>query len=621
MLRELHISNLAVIQNATIDLRQGLNAFTGQTGAGKSLVIGAFEVLLGLRSATDLLRNGADQGRVSGIFELTDPALINRINQLADLDMTPEQNTPEQNTPAQNTPDKNHSPNSGGPQQLLITRKLFASGRTSVSINGHPATAAMLRSVGQLLVDVHGQHDHQFLLKPAHQLSTLDHFAKTQTLRNQYSDLYQQISELRNRRSNLQTSAALRVQQLDLYEFQASEIDPVDPTEGEFEEIASRHRLLSNMEKVKADASAIYAALYESEGSILERIQALDSILDRLVDFDEQLKPVSQSIHSAMSQLQDAAFELNRHMHRMDLNPAELDEVTDRLNALNRLIHKYGSTQTETTLGQGQLQDVINYRQFIADQINALTSQSEDLSSIDAAIAPLLEKLQTVGATLSKKRQTAAKKLKPLIESQLKELGMADATFDITFAPISADSEQAPSGLDAIEMLVRANPGQPARPLRKVASGGEMSRIMLAIKSIAANNNRLSVLVFDEIDANIGGRMGSIIGQKLQALAAQHQVLCITHLPQIAAHADHHLCIRKSIAKGQTSTTVTALQSNAERIDELAEMLTGKSPTQTTRAHAREMLQAASVIPNKTATTKSTKKRPHKKSPRARAAA
>jgi DNA repair protein RecN (Recombination protein N) len=394
--------------------------------------------------------------------------------------------------------------------------------------------------------------------------------------------------------------------------------------------VASRHRLLSNMEKVKGDAGAIYMALYETEGSILERLQGLDAVLDRLIDFDDQLKPVGETVRGAMAQLQDAAFELGRYMNRVDLEPTELDEVTERLNGLNRLIHKYGSAEIRGVLGQGRLDDVLAYRAYIAEEIDRLRSQSEDLSTIDDQIAPLATELGALGAKLSQKRRSAAKKLKPLIESQLAELGMAEATFDVDFSETGSDSEQAPSGLDTIEMLVRANPGQPARPLRKVASGGETSRIMLAIKSIAANANRLSVLVFDEVDANIGGRMGSVIGQKLRALAAEHQVLCITHLPQIAAHADHHLCIRKSIENGQTRTSVDALTTRDQRVDELAEMLTGKGPSATSRKHAREMLESVAEVvttapdkPNPTSKLDSgdTTGRAPRKSKRARAAA
>ncbi|QNN22069.1 DNA repair protein RecN [Planctomycetales bacterium ZRK34] len=567
MLRELHIQNLAVIEDVAVDLRRGLNCFTGQTGAGKSLIIGAFEMLLGLRSTADLLRAGADSGRVSGVFELHDADTIQRVSEAADLEMDPQEI----------------------PQQLLITRKLFASGRTSVSINGQPATAPMLRAVGELLVDVHGQHDHQYLLKPANQLLMLDRFGECDDLRRQFGDLHRRLQQLRARRAELAASSTLRRQQLELYEFQATEIDDAEPTAGEYEEVAARHRLLSNLQKVYADAGSAYGALYESEGAILEQVQQVVGILRELADLDEAMAPVAASASDGMAVLQDAALELSRYINRIDLDPAELAEVTERLNTLNRLIHKYGNTS---------LDEVIEYRREIQVEIERLRGESDDLDSIDQQIAPVEAELHEVGATLTGRRRAAADELCPRVEAELGELGMSGAKFTVEFGAQESDEAAfggGATGFDAVELLVQANPGQPARPLRKVASGGELSRIMLAIKSIAAAADQVSVLVFDEIDSNVGGRMGTVIGDKLRHLAAGHQVLCITHLPQIAAYADHHLRIRKVVDGRQTRTQVEALTDQSPRVDELAEMLTGKDATDTTRRQAREMLSRAAA--------------------------
>ncbi|MBI1370468.1 MAG: DNA repair protein RecN [Planctomycetes bacterium] len=583
MLRELHINNLAVIEDAAIDLRTGLNCFTGQTGAGKSLVIGAFEILLGLRSAGDMLRAGADTGRISGVFELRDPAVIRAINELADLDLDPQRT----------------------PEQLLITRKLFESGRTSVSINGQPATAGMLRAVGELLVDVHGQHDHQYLLKPAHQLVMLDRFAQTEALREQFGVCHRKLHDLQHRRDELAASQSLRRQQLELYEFQAGEIDAAEPTAGEFDELSSRHRLLANLEKVMRDAGSAYAALYESEGAVVDRLQTVMGVVSELSELDEQIAPVAASLRDAAAVVQDAAYELSRYLNRLDLDPAELAEVSERLNVLNRLIHKYGSSS---------LDEVIEYRRRIQEDIDRLRGESEDLASIDEQMAPVLAELRRVGEELSLRRRAAAEKLCPLVESELNELGMSGARFEVEFTGLDDAAEDAASGFDAVEIMVRTNPGQPGRPLRKVASGGELSRVMLAVKSIAAQADRISVLVFDEIDANIGGRMGTVIGDKLRRLAAHHQVLCITHLPQIAAFADHHLRISKSVARGQTRTDVQPLADESARIDELAEMLTGKNATNTTRLQAAEMLKLAATPAAEPAVVVTIKRPPAKRS-------
>ncbi|MEX2673355.1 MAG: DNA repair protein RecN [Phycisphaeraceae bacterium] len=581
MLRELHITNLAVIEDATVELAAGLNCFTGQTGAGKSLLIGAFELMLGLRSATDLLRHGAEEGRVNGLFELRDPNVIQQANTIADLSLDEK----------------------GGPAQVLITRKLFASGRTSVSINGQPATLQMLSRLGSLLVDVHGQHDHQLLLQPAAQLTTLDGFAETVDLRKQFADKYQQLRQLQQRRKELDASQTLRDQQLELYRFQADEIDAAEPMEGEDIQIEARHRLLANLEKIGRDAAAATSALYESDGAVVENLQAILGIVRELTELDEAIKPVAELLHGAAAQLQDAAFDLARYQNRLDLDPAELAEVTDRLNTLNRLIHKYGSQGPGPG---GRADDVIAYRRQIQTEIDRLQGESADLTAMDQRIEPLQRELDEIGQQLSRRRRAAAERLQPLIEAELAELGMGEAQFEISFEDAPAGS----TGCDALEMLVRANPGQPARPLRRVASGGELSRVMLAIKSIVADADRISVLVFDEIDANVGGRLGTVLGRKLQGLAGGHQVLCITHLPQIAAFADHHLHISKSVEGKTTRTRVRSLGERKQRIDELAEMLTGKHATATTRAQADEMLNMATeAIASPTAKIKRTRRR------------
>jgi DNA repair protein RecN (Recombination protein N) len=567
MLRELHISNFAVIEDAAIELREGLNCFTGQTGAGKSLVIGAFEALLGLRAAADLLRQGADEGRVSGIFELKDPHVIRRVNELADLDLDP----------------------AAAPEQLLITRKLFSSGRTSFTVSGQPATASMVRALGELLVDVHGQHDHQFLLKPANQLVMIDRFAGCEPQREQFASIHREARDLARRRAELQASQTLRRQQMELYEFQAQEIDDAAPVEGEYEEVSARHRLLSNLERVKREAGGAYSALHDAEGSVVERLHMIVAAMRELGDLDEDLRPIAAVVKDAAAQLQDAAFDLGRYIHRLDLDPAELEEVTDRLNALNRLIHKYGSAAGPG----GGLADVLAYRHQIESEITRLRSESEDLATIDNQAAPLRKQLADIGAHLTQARKAAAAKLAPLVEEQLAQLGMAEARLSVAFEPADPDAGESPSGFDSIELLVQPNPGQPARPLRKIASGGELSRVMLALKSIVADADRVSVLVFDEIDANVGGRMGSVIGDKLRRLAAHHQVLCITHLPQIAAFADHHVRIVKSVEAGQTRTRVEAMTERDRRVGELAEMITGSNPTPTTRQQADEMLRLA----------------------------
>ncbi len=581
MLRELHISNLAVIEDARLELSEHLNCFTGQTGAGKSLVLGAFEILLGLRSGSDMIRAGAEEARVSGVFELRDPQVVDEIARVADVTLEPG-------------------------EQLLITRKLFASGRSSTSINGQPATHAMVRAVGELLVDIHGQHDHQYLLKPSNQLQILDAFGKSTELRERFEALYTTLRDLRARQAELHASQTLRRQQLELYTFQAQEIDAAEPIEGEFAELQARHALLSNLERIQREAGNAYAALYESDGSVLERAQMIAHVLLDLVDRDPNLGEVAEQVRTAVLSLQEGAYELGRYLDRLEADPDEQSQVEDRLNTLNRLLAKY--VGPDTLPGDDPVATLLAYRQEIQTEIDRLENQTSDLATLEKQIIATAAELEQVGTQLSAARRAAARKLTPLVESELKELGMEEATFAVSFEAAEAGETGAaaaasPTGFDRIEMVVQTNPGQPARPLRKIASGGEMSRIMLALKAILAQADRISVLVFDEIDANIGGRMGTVIGRKLRELAtgtaprgksgAGQQVLCITHLPQIAAFADCHLRISKQVeGKGkarQTRTTVKLL-TGRERIEELAEMLAGSDVTATTRKQAKELL-------------------------------
>ena len=557
MLRELHISNLAVIADARIELHRGLNCFTGATGAGKSLVIGAIEVLLGLRSPAEMLRAGVDEGRVSGVFDIASKEAQKDIERATDIPVAAE----------------------GG--ELLLTRRLYASGRSSISLNGNPITLAMLKQVADLLIDVHGQHDHQYLLKPSNQLDVLDQFGDLWSLRQQYREIYDRIASIESRLAELSANRTLREQQLELYRFQAGEIDDAELDADEYVELGARASLLKNLEKIKKDAGGVHAALYEADGSVLERLKMMAAILAELGEVDPNAKPIAGTVRDATLQLEETAFDLSRYLDKLDLDPAELVEVEERLNAVNRILNKYNDT----------VEDTLAYRAEIGRKIAELESASEDLTILDKKLAPLSARMARLGADLSTKRQAAAKKLFPLVEKALSELGMEKTRFSISVVHLSADAATA-AGFDAIEFLVQTNPGQPPQPLRKIASGGELSRIMLALKGILASSERISVLVFDEIDANVGGRLGSVIGSKLRGLSARHQVLCITHLPQIASYADRHITVRKEVAGNQTTTTVRPVEGD-ERLQELAEMIGGHRITDTTRAQARELLEAA----------------------------
>lgn len=586
LLRELHISNLAVIADARIELSPGLNCFTGATGAGKSLVIGALELLLGLRSPNDMLRKGADEGRVSGLFELHDPVLRQKVSTLTDVPLP----TPE----------------------LLLTRRLFPSNRSTVSLNGQPITLAMLRAAAEHLVDVHGQHDHQYLLRPSNQLQVLDEYAGTLPLRAKYEAIYTQLQTSRKRLDELTQGRTLRQQQLELYRFQAGEIDAAELAAGECESLSVLANKLNNVEKLQREAGSLHAALVESDAALVEQVKSMSATLADLAALDPALVNISATIRDAALSIEEGARDLERYLNKLDLDPEQLAQANDRLTTIHRLASKYASRAlagmpASAGMGNDDAAKVLAYREELRREIETLEQQTEDLSILESSLAPLEREARALAESLSQSRQTAARKLAKQVESALKDLGLERAIFSIHLnrtetppapgagipsAPALSTGTLTVTGLDTIEFLTSPNPGLPPSPLRKIASGGELSRIMLALKGILSANDRVSVLVFDEIDSNVGGRLGSIIGTKLRALATNHQVLCITHLPQIAAYAHRHLTVRKSQSADETTSTVAALAGDAQ-LNELAEMISGTHITDVTRAQAKELLSAA----------------------------
>ncbi len=569
MLRELHISNLAVIADATVEFDAGLNCFTGQTGAGKSLVLGALELLLALRSGQSMLRVGASEARITGVFMIQNLVLRRRLAEITDLPLADE-------------------------PEMILVRRIHQSGRTTASLNGHPLTGSMLKNIAETLVDIHGQHETQYLLERENQLTLLDDAGQLGAIAGEFRDLYKQRRECLRQFREMNASQTLRRQQIELYEFQFREIEDANPQSGELEQLEVRHRLLSNIEKIKRQVGGAYAALYEDDGAIIGRLKSVAAVLLEAAELNQEFSSAAEQVKDSTIALDDAAFTLRRTLDRLELDPEELATVTDRLNMLHRLISKYCDPG-------GNVEQLRAYKEHLREQLTELKSADQNTTALEARIVALEQQLSQRGAELSQGRKKAAERVIPGVHQQLAELGMKDARFHIEFSPVQAvsvadgntdDPFGSPSGLDTVEFMLAPNPGQPARPLRKIASGGELSRVMLAVKSILAASDRVSVLVFDEIDANVGGRMGTILGEKLRAIARRHQVLCITHLPQIAAYADRHISIKKIVRDGESYTTVSTL-SGQSRLAELAEMMAGKNITPTSLAQAEELLALA----------------------------
>ncbi|MBN1943560.1 MAG: DNA repair protein RecN [Phycisphaerae bacterium] len=576
MLRELHISNLAIIEKVSLEFSAGLNVFTGQTGAGKSLIAGALELLLGLRgggeSAAMLVRPGCDEARVSGVFEIHHPELLQRLAETLDQPLSP-----------------------GEP--LLVTRRISSAGRSGVSVNGAPATMGMLRKAGELLVDIHSQHDQQFLLSSANQLTILDAFAGATDTRRRFGEILRELREHQRRLRELQTNEARRREMLDLYRHQADEIDQADLAPGQYEQAKQRYGMLKNVAQLQSLSAEVLQGLSESDGAVLEQLGVLRQGLRELVRMDASLADLSDAMHQADELLQDAARGLERYQDRLEADPGELERTEARLDVLNRLIHKYA----RDAAGEDPISAVLVHRETIGKALEELDSDGQSIETLQRRIGQRQADLAKVGEKLSRLRRRAAGRLAPLVEEQFRELEMPEAAFRAELRTRAVDAPDVDaSGLEEMEFLVRTNPGQELLPLRKIASGGEMSRIMLALKTILAEQDPMDVLVFDEIDGNIGDRLGAAIGQKMRALARprgdgrEKQILCITHLSQIAACAERHIQISKEIVgpekDRQTVAKVRVLQ-REQRVDELAEMMAGRNTTRAARSHARDLLR------------------------------
>ncbi len=559
MLRELSVQNLALIEDVRVELFAGFCAWTGETGAGKSLLLGAIGLLLGERGGADLIRAGQDELRVTGRFDLSRPEQ----KQAAEAML-------------QTTLDDD---------ELILTRRLTRSGRSSALVNEAPVSVATLRKLGEMLVDVHGQRESYSLLQPAYQLELLDSFGKLGDLRTVYSQAAGSVRGLRAKYKQLVENRQTRQRELALLRFERDELVAANLAPGELVAIQrEREKLLNAQELAQFNAGAA-ARLYDDEGSVMEVLGKLLREAQTWGRLDKQIDTVAKRLEKLKPEVQDIAETCRDLSEKFEADPERLNAVERRLQMLKKLEAKYGKPHEE----------LIRYRDTLGAQEQTLQRQEDDLAGIDQALAKSLDDLKLSAWALSKSRSKVAKKLAAEAQKHLHDLGMPNAKLEAAIEAVPLGADDVPStGLDHLELMLTANPGEPARPLRKVASGGEMSRTMLAIKTVlAAHDPVRTLVVFDEIDANVGGRLGDVLGQKLALLGRSHQVLCVTHLPQVASYAAKQWTIRKTSTSKRTSTTISPLTTDAARIEELAMMLRGEARTETTLREAGEMLKAA----------------------------
>ena len=565
MLRELSVQNLALIEDVRVELEPGFCAWTGETGAGKSLLLGALGLLLGERGNAESIRTGADELRVTGAFDLT---------------------RPEQQAAAAAV--LGSPPDDGA---LILTRRLSRSGRSSALVNETPVAIATLRKLGEMLVDVHGQHETYSLLQPVYQLDLLDAFGKLTEHRAKYTIAADRVRDLRRRLRDLSADRQTRQRELALVRFEREDIDSAKLLPGELATLGRERETLIHAQSLAGFARNVAHRLYDEDGSVVEVLGKLLKDADRWAHLDARLGEVARRLESLRPEVQDVAETCRDLSETFEADPTRLEEVEKRIAFLHKFQAKYGKSPDE----------LLVYRATLDGRERDLQREEKDLGRLETELAAAFVEVRNAGDALSKQRAKVAKKLAADSQKHLADLGMAKAKLDAVLEPVplsdDVNADLPAAGLDHLELMLTANPGEPARPLRKVASGGELSRAMLALKTVlAAHDPVRTLVVFDEIDANVGGRLGDMLGEKLATLGRTHQVLCVTHLPQVASYAARQWSIRKSTAGKRTTTTIVPLTSEAERVEELAMMLRGESRSETTRQEAREMLRSAAKV-------------------------
>lgn len=550
MLLELTLKNFTIIEDLSVGLSSGLNIITGETGAGKSVIIDAINIILGDKASPDNIKSGKEEAHIEALFDISSNEVIKERLEFSGFDIS-----------------------SG---ELLIKRVIYRNARSRVFINGSLSTLTLLSTLTQGLVDIFNQHEHQSLLKEENHLKILDNFGETadevSTLREQYQNYLEAKKEL----DDLVQSQKDRFEKEDYLKYQLSEIDGAELQLGEDEKLEAEKLKLINTERLNSTTEGAYDLLYESESSILGSLQRLSDDLLNSGKIDATLGEIGQSIEKGMLQIQDAAFSLRDYNSELTHDSGRLDIVEDRIHLIGDLKRKYGESVSQIILKRDEIEKELNNIEHLDERVKSLSSESQ----------MLMDELLNLAGKISRKRKQSSKKLTSILEKELNEVGIKGGQFHIEFT----DKEMSSNGIDDISFLFSANPDEKPKPLVKVASGGELSRIMLVLKEVIARVEGGSVIIFDEADSGIGGAVAEAVGQKIRKLSQSYQVICITHLPQVAKFADSHLAVSKTHNDNKTQVTIKSLEGD-ERAVELARMIGGFNITQKTIDAAYEMLK------------------------------
>ena len=555
MLTELRIKNFAIIESLSLPLARGFNVLSGETGAGKSIIVGALGLLLGERASTDLIRTGADRATVEGVFDISEQSDMARL-----LD--------------------DHGIDTDEPL-VVLKREIAASGRTRAWVNGSTVSATLLAEIGRRLVNLHGQHEAQALLDGESQRLILDIFAGAAETAAQTRAAFDSLAAARREIADLLHRKAEAERRADYLRHVAKEVEDAKLIEGEDLRLEDEARRLENAEELRTLAASIASAIDGEDEAVLTILGGVERHLASIQRIDPTLARLQELYDSAYYNLEALARELEEYEASMDLDPSRLDEVRTRRDLLFRLTKKYGAT----------LAEVIETGRRTREELDLVDSAGLDLRQLEAREREAHARLQERASTLTDLRRAAAKRLAASVDEVLPDLGMPDGHFAVRLPPLA---EPGPNGAEDVEFRVSLNLGHEERALSRVASGGELSRVMLALKTILARLDHVPTLVFDEVDAGIGGRVGLMVGETMRRVAAHHQVFAITHLPQIAARAHHHILVAKG-ARGGVTTADVAVLTGSERIAEVARMLGGDPESDVSRAHAQELLETAAA--------------------------
>ena len=560
MLQELAIHDFAIIEQLSVDFSTGMTVLTGETGAGKSIIIDAVGILVGGRGSADFIRTGTKKATVEGMFSIPAGALTQNLLQHYGVGSDDDQDT------------------------VVLQRELFTSGRNVCRINGHLVNTSTLKAVGETLVDIHGQNEHQELMHPEKHLSLLDQYAADQIkpLLAAYQQRYADWKDLAGRVKERVANEREWAQRLDMLQYQAKEINDAHLQPTEEDDLTSERDRLNHFQQIQDALQTGYGVLNgdDDEAGVIDRLAEAMAALQNIAHLDADYENMAESLGNAYYALQDVGSDLSHQMDGLEYDPARLEQVEDRLATITQLEHKYGAT----------VPDVIAFGQKVNDELDEMNDTQGSSDELKVKLAKAQTEALAAAKKLSATRVAAAKQLSKDIHQQLADLYMAKAVFDVHFTV--HEDQLGPTGIDSVEFYIQTNPGEKLRPLARTASGGQLSRIMLALQTLFSQADGVTSIIFDEVDTGVSGRVAQAIAEKISRISRHSQVLCITHLPQVAAMADHQVHIAKTVKSGRTMTRLTPLTGTG-RVEELARMLAGTTITKLTKEHAQELLRLA----------------------------